>query len=192
MEFASVDESIWGGTPKKLIQKVFWRILVDLTMLNNILKVYRVLTSGKGSFSRWRPRWLLGSYNDYISKTIQRRKLVMVSKRRFWAQGSQYNQCKYSRLIFIDKSKMASTQMAPYVSKSHISITIHARNVVFVYNCRLGLNESKWLRDITIGSIFIDIFKIACLEVAQFTHYIRSRYSEKHIISHSAIPVTNI
>ena len=86
-------------TPKKLIQKVFLCILVALAMLNNIQKVYRVLTSGKGSLSRWRPRWLLGSYNDYISKTIQRRKLVLVSKRRFWAQGIQYNQCKYRRLI---------------------------------------------------------------------------------------------
>ena len=66
---------------------------------SNILKVYRFLTSGKGSFSIWRPRWLLGSYNDYISKTIQRRKLVLVSKRGFWAQGIQYNQCKYRRLI---------------------------------------------------------------------------------------------
>ena len=79
---------------------------------NNILKVYRFLTSGKGSFSRWRPRWLLGSYNDYISKTIQRRKLVLLSKRRFWAQCIQYNHCKYRRLIRIDKSKMAATQMA--------------------------------------------------------------------------------
>ena len=43
-----------------------------------------------------------------------------------------------------------------------------------------------------IGSIFIDIFKISCLEVAQFTYYIRSRYSENNIISDSAIPVTNI
>ena len=68
-------------------------------MLNNILKVYRCLTSGKGSFSRWRPRCLLGSFNDYILKTIQRRKLVLVSKRRVWAQGIQYNQCKYRRLI---------------------------------------------------------------------------------------------
>ena len=43
-----------------------------------------------------------------------------------------------------------------------------------------------------IGSICNDIFKIACLEVAQFTHNILSRYSENNIISHSAIPVTNI
>ena len=65
---------------------------------------------------------------------------------------------------------MAATQMATILSKSHISNTIQARKVVFVSNCRLGLNESKWMRDIVIGSIFIDIFKIACLEVAQFTH----------------------
>ena len=42
------------------------------------------------------------------------------------------------------------------------------------------------MRDIVIGSIFIDIFKIAFLEVAKFTHYIRSRYSENNIISHRA------
>ena len=60
--------------------------------------------------------------------------------------------------------------MATIVSKSHISNTIQARKVVFVSNCRLGLNESKGMRDIMIGSIFIDIFKIACIEVAQFTH----------------------
>ena len=63
--------------------------MVALTMLNNNLKVYRFLSYGKGSFSRWRPRWLLGSYNEYMSTIIQRRKLVLVSKRRFWAQGSR-------------------------------------------------------------------------------------------------------
>ena len=45
-------------------------------MLNNILKVYPILTSGKGSFPRWRPIWLSGSYNSYISITIQSRKVV--------------------------------------------------------------------------------------------------------------------
>ena len=33
-------------------------------MLNNIIKVYRFLNSGKGSFSRWRQSWLQGSYNE--------------------------------------------------------------------------------------------------------------------------------
>ena len=44
--------------PKKVIQKFFWRILVEFVMLNNILKVYQNLTSGKGPFSRRRPRWV--------------------------------------------------------------------------------------------------------------------------------------
>ena len=45
-------------------------------MLNNILKVYPNLTSGKGSFPRWRPRWVSRSYNSYISITIQSKKVV--------------------------------------------------------------------------------------------------------------------
>ena len=46
-------------------------------MLNNILKAYPILTSIKGSFPRWRPIWLSGSYNSYISITIQSRKVVL-------------------------------------------------------------------------------------------------------------------
>jgi len=36
-------------------------------MLINIVKVSFNLTTGKGSFSRWRPRWLPGNKIDYIS-----------------------------------------------------------------------------------------------------------------------------
>ena len=45
-------------------------------MLNNILKGYPNLPSGKGSFPRWRPRWVSRSYNRYISITIQSKKVV--------------------------------------------------------------------------------------------------------------------
>ena len=45
-------------------------------MLYNILKVYPNLTSGKGSFPRWPPKWVSRSYNSHISITIQYRKVV--------------------------------------------------------------------------------------------------------------------
>ena len=68
-------------TPNKFIQKVFWRILVELVVLSSILKVYPILTSGNGSFPRWRPGWVSRSYNSHISITIQSRKVV------FWDFG---------------------------------------------------------------------------------------------------------
>ena len=79
VEDKPIGESIYDQkppNPKKLIQKVFWRILVEFVMLNNILKCYPNLTSGKGSFPRWRPRWVSRSYNSHISITIQYRKVV--------------------------------------------------------------------------------------------------------------------
>ena len=44
-------------------------------MLNNILKVYPNLTSGKGSFPRWRPRWVSRSYlrNNYKTENDKER-----------------------------------------------------------------------------------------------------------------------
>ena len=68
-------------TPKQLIQKVFWRILVEIVVLNGILKAYPILTSRKGLFPRWRPRWVSRSYNSHISITIQSRNVV------FWDFG---------------------------------------------------------------------------------------------------------
>ncbi len=93
-----------------MIQNVFWRILADFVMFkNNILKVYPILTSGKGSFPRWRPKWLSGSYNNnYISITIE--------GSCFQISGSikQWSHWNYQRLIIIHKSKIAASKMATW------------------------------------------------------------------------------
>ena len=76
---SSIGESIYNQkqpNPTKLIQKGFYRILVDIIVLNSILKVYPILTSGKGSFPIWHPRWVSRSYNSHISISIQSRKVV--------------------------------------------------------------------------------------------------------------------
>ena len=44
-------------TPKKIIQKVFQWILLGLSVLINILKVYQNWSIRKVFFSKWRPRW---------------------------------------------------------------------------------------------------------------------------------------
>ena len=76
-------------------------------MLNNILKVYSILTSGKGSFPRWRQIWLSGSYNSYISITIQSRKVEFSD----FGLNKAMKSLNYQRLIIIDKSKMAASKM---------------------------------------------------------------------------------
>jgi len=49
--------------------QVFWRQTVGFNSSFNILKVPFILTIRKGSFSKWRPRWLLRG-NISISKAI--------------------------------------------------------------------------------------------------------------------------
>src|SRR6218665_282416 len=68
--------------PKKLIQKVSQWNLVLFFMLFNILKVYFILTIRKGSFSRWRPRWLPRAKILYIQGNIHHRKMFLVSNPR--------------------------------------------------------------------------------------------------------------
>ena len=44
--------------PNKWMQNVLGCILIEFVMLNSILKVYSIMTSGNGLFSKWRPSWL--------------------------------------------------------------------------------------------------------------------------------------
>ncbi len=80
-----MSQSTTKKTPNldKLLQTVFLGILVELVVLNSILKVYPILTSGKGSFPRWRPIWGSQSYNSHISIIIQSRKVM------FWDFGTK-------------------------------------------------------------------------------------------------------
>ena len=62
-----IGESICNKNPPnlKIIDTVvFLWISVAFVMLITILNVYYFLTSGNGSFPRWRPRWLPGSHNS--------------------------------------------------------------------------------------------------------------------------------
>ena len=61
---------IYGWTPQKLIQKVSQRNLLLFFMPFNILQVLFILTIRKGSFSRWRPRWLPRANILYIQGNI--------------------------------------------------------------------------------------------------------------------------
>jgi len=72
-----IQESIGGSiceeippNPEKLIQKVSQRNLLLFFRIINILKVSFILTIGKGSFSRWRPRWLPRAKILYIQGII--------------------------------------------------------------------------------------------------------------------------
>jgi hypothetical protein len=72
------------STPKKLQQKVSQLILVGLSVLNNILKVYQSRTPGKVFFSRWRPRWPPKALNSHNYVTINSNVIILVSIPRFF------------------------------------------------------------------------------------------------------------
>ena len=68
-----IDDSICNKNPPnlKIIDTegfCLW-ISVQFVLLITVLNGYSFLTSEKGQFPRWRPRWLPGSYNSYLSIT---------------------------------------------------------------------------------------------------------------------------
>ena len=74
-----MGESIYDQkTPnlKTIDTKVVLTDFDSISVLNSILKFYSILTSGKGSFPRLCPRWLPGSYNSFITITIQFRTVL--------------------------------------------------------------------------------------------------------------------
>ena len=71
-------------TPNKLLQKVSQLILVGLSVLYNILKVYQSRTPGKVFFSRWRPSWPPKPLNDHNYVTINSNLIILVSIPRFF------------------------------------------------------------------------------------------------------------
>ena len=48
-----------------MVEEIFQWILLLLGVLNNILKNFEEIPSGKASFSSWRLRWLPGAQNAY-------------------------------------------------------------------------------------------------------------------------------
>src|SRR6218665_1387842 len=87
---------IYDLTPKKLIQKVSQRNLVLFFMPFNILKVCLSLTIRKGSFSRWRSRWLPRAKILYTQGNIQPRNVFLVSNRRVSLQFQHTKSLLYS------------------------------------------------------------------------------------------------
>ena len=71
------------STPKKLLQKVSQLILVGVSALYNIIKVYQSRTPGKVLFSRWRPRWPPKPLNDHNYVTNNTNLMILVSIPRF-------------------------------------------------------------------------------------------------------------
>jgi hypothetical protein len=51
---------------RKLIEKFSQKTPLPFVMLIDLVKVSSILTIGKGSFSRWRPRWLSKAENFYL------------------------------------------------------------------------------------------------------------------------------
>src|SRR6218665_283193 len=70
--------------PKKIILNLGFSMesVTSIFILFNILKVYFILTIRKGSFSKWRPRWLPRAKILYIQGNNQHRKVFLVSNPR--------------------------------------------------------------------------------------------------------------
>lgn len=95
-------------TLKKLLQKVFWWFSLVSYVSNNILKVYRSLTTGKGQISRWRPRWPPNHSNAPNSLIIHPRQVIWVSNPMFSMSRNLNSSFKLQRNNYIiTKSKVA-------------------------------------------------------------------------------------
>jgi len=66
------------GTALFNLERCSWRQIVGFNSCFNIIKVSFILTTRKGSFSRWRPRWLPRAEIVVIQHTIQPRKVFLV------------------------------------------------------------------------------------------------------------------
>jgi len=83
---AVLVRSIYGKyplNPKKLLQKASQLILVELSVLYNILNVYQSRAPGKVFYSRWRPRWPPKPLNDHNYVTVNSPLMILVSIPRF-------------------------------------------------------------------------------------------------------------
>ena len=70
-------------TPKKILKKVFQWILLGLSVLINILKVYQNWSIRKVFFSKWRPRWPTKPMKGHKSETINSILMIFGSIPRF-------------------------------------------------------------------------------------------------------------